>query len=287
MRTIIYFPALLVALFLASCTSLSMTEIRDLPKTEFDPLRLEPAIETNNLRIDLVRQSHEEQVNDSTVTTEDTPYHPLGFDLGNGLFFDLNDNLSFRLDELLGVKGDNCWSVEKTVSKRQLRADYIWTVCGDTLSLSYPPGRRERYLHHTVNGQGTLSVMSKKHLLYAVDFGERQTVYRYKKRNLDVIEKTGENEYIQRQGLRKENFRLQGNRLLLNRGYIVELTDNNKKIKIIRPGWLSSRVVMTLEKGDNRLYIYDRNYHGRKLEFTGGGLTVYADSRFQGRWKLR
>ncbi|HBB92982.1 MAG TPA: hypothetical protein DC042_15025 [Bacteroidales bacterium] len=268
-----------------SCTTLSLTEIRNLKHTEFEPLRLDPAIETNNLRIDLLRQTEEERVNDSTVTTEDTPYHPLGFDLGNGLFYDLNDNLSFRIDELLGITNEDCWSVERLDGRRQRRADCVWTLCGDTLTLNYPSGRRERYIHHGVHDGATTLVKSRNRLLYAVDFNGGQTVYRYRTRKLDVIEKAGENEYSVRGGFRREYFRLQGNRLLLNRGYSIELSDRNQKIRIIQSGWLGSRVMLTMEKSGNFLYLYDRNYHGQKLESGDGCVTVFRDGRLQTRWR--
>jgi hypothetical protein len=253
--------------------------------TEFEPLRLDPAIETNNLRIDLVRQTEEERVNDSTVTTEDTPYHPVGFDLGNGLFYDLNDNLSFRIDELLGVTQRDCWSVERLDGRRPRRADCVWSFCSDTLTLNYPPGRRKRYIHHLVKEGETTLVKSRNRLQYAVDSDSGRTVYRYRTRKIDVIEKAGENGYSVREGLRREYFRLQGNRLLLKRNYIIEMTDSNQKIRIIQYGLFGSRVLMTMEKSGGLVYLYDRYFRGWKLESGDNGITIYRDGRVQTRWR--
>jgi hypothetical protein len=281
-----YLPVSILILVISSCTTLSRIEIDNLERIKFEPLSLIPAIETNDLRIDMIRQSYENQINDSTAETLDTDYHPLGFDLGNGMFFDLNDNLCFRLDELLGLSELNCWSLEKNSRKRQLWSDCIFTFCNDSLSMTYPPGRRERYQNHRVTKNGTTSVMWRNRMLYAIDFDEDKVVYRYKRRKLDVVRKVDDNQYTLRSGFRNETFRLQGNRLLLKRNYIIEQSDDLKKIKIIRPGIFRYRVLLTVERGRESIYLYDRNYHGRKIVYTPDGLSVYQNKVFLTGWKL-
>ena len=66
-------------------------------------MELSPGQEHNELRIDVVRQVRETYVDGSTTYYEDVPYHPLGLDLGNSLFYDMHENLSFRLDYLLDI----------------------------------------------------------------------------------------------------------------------------------------------------------------------------------------
>lgn len=285
MRTCYYLLILVLSVLLSSCSVQNMTGIRSMKHDKFEPLMLKPAIETNNLRIDVIRQSEEERENDSVVTSKDSPYHPLGFNLGNGLFYDLNENLSFRIDELLGVTGSDCWSLERLEGRRRLRADYRWTVCGDTLTVNYPPGRRKKYLHHLVRDGKTTSVKFRNRLLYAIDSDTGRTVYRYRTRKLAVIDKDGEYGYIVRKGLGKDYFRLQENRLLLKRDYIIELTDSNQKIKIIQPGWFNNRVLLTMEKSGKNLYLYDRNYHGWKFESGDNGIILHRNGRIQ-KWHL-
>jgi hypothetical protein len=102
-----------IQIFCVSCATLNVDEIRNLHKTAFDPLELKPGYETNNLRIDLIRKTFTENVSDSVTETKDTPYHPLGFDIGNGLFYDINENLCLRLDFLLGYSSDKNFEIHE------------------------------------------------------------------------------------------------------------------------------------------------------------------------------
>ncbi len=286
MRKYTFLPAILLILVISSCTGLSRIEIENLDRTPFEPLMLEPDLESNELRIDLIRQSFDNKINDTTTVREDTDYHPVGFDLGNGMFFDLNDNLSFRLDYLLGITDQDCWTVEQTAKRKQQRADCIYTLCNDTLTIAYPPRRREYYQNHRVYEEGTVSVMWHNRQQYAVDFNDESTVYRHKRRKLDILRKEDVNRYSLKKGFWKENFELQENRLLLKKAYLIELSDDHKKIRVISPGWLSNRLLYTMEKSDNTIYIYDRHFRGKKIVFTDSGLSVYQGKTFITGWKL-
>ncbi len=286
MRSIYFTLILLLVLLTGSCATLDITSLRDSERIPFEPLELHPHIETTELRIDLVRQTEEYQVNDTTKENRDTPYHPLGFDLGNGLFYDLSGNLSFRLDELLGITNRDCYSVKEISRRNQKKADRIYSFCDNELSVSYPPGRRQHELNHLVFNGKTTSVMYRSRFLYAVDFNDRTTVYRGKKRKWDTLHKSGENHYYRRKGWWRENFVLEGNRLDLNRDYILERTDKNRKIRILKPALFATRTVLTIEKNADNLYIYDRGYSGKKIEFTGSGLIVFRNRIFESGWTL-
>lgn len=84
----------LLLLIICGCTTLNKTIIENTDRSIFQPLVLIPDYDICNIRIDLIRQTNKEQVNDSATEAEKIPYHPVGFYLGNGLFLDLNDNLS-------------------------------------------------------------------------------------------------------------------------------------------------------------------------------------------------
>ncbi len=72
----------------------------------------EPAFDIYEQRIDVIRQRESFALDDQCVT-EDIPYHPVGIDLGNGLFFDLNCNLSLLINKLPWVENEHEFSVEK------------------------------------------------------------------------------------------------------------------------------------------------------------------------------
>jgi hypothetical protein len=275
-----------LALFTGSCATLNISDISN-PDRGFEPLRLEPAIETNDLRIDLVRHTSDVQINDSTTETHDTPYHPLGFNLGNGMFYDLNGNLSFRLDELLGIRENDCWSLEQTMRKRQKRADYVYSFCDNILDISYPPGRRKHYQYHRITEDNTTSVLFRNRLLYAVEFNDKTVVYRGKRRKWDTLVNKGENRYYRKMGWWRENFSLMDGTLYLDRDYFIELSEGNRKIRIIRPGFLINRPLLTLSRTGQNLYIYDRRLAGTRIEFTEEGLNVYRNRTFIEGWKIR
>ena len=104
---------ILLVVFCSACSTLNITEIKNLEKKDFDSMKLKPEIEPNDLRIDIIRQTHDNRVNDSTTETAYTPYHPLGFDLGNGLFYDLCGNLSLRIDYLLNYSWEHDFVIER------------------------------------------------------------------------------------------------------------------------------------------------------------------------------
>jgi hypothetical protein len=104
-------PLLIVLLLiLTGCATINLA---DLPKEEdrvpFDPLEVTIAYDVYCIRLDLFRQTRTRtkrvrNADGDWVTkteTEKVPYHFLGVDLGNGLFFDAHKNLSIDLIRLL------------------------------------------------------------------------------------------------------------------------------------------------------------------------------------------
>jgi hypothetical protein len=286
MQKISCLPAIILMVMASSCATLSRSLNDQSERSEFESLRLNPGLEINELRIDLIRESTENQVNDSTVEEVDSDYHPLGFDLGNRLFYDLNDNLCLRLDHLLGVSGLDCWSVEQTNRRWQRWPDRIYTYCHDSLTVNHPPGRREHYVNHSITKDGTTTVMWRNRQLYSVDIDENSAVYRYKKRKLDVIRKSDENHYTLNKGIWKDHFRLEDKRIELARDYIIELTDDRRQLRINRPGWFGYRVILTLEKSRENLYLYYPRSQDRRIEFLDHGIAVYRNRTFMEGWTL-
>ena len=113
-----------------------ITEINNIPKTKFDPVYVKYNYEIIDLRIDIIRQTETEHVNDSTTETVDVPYHKLGFDLGNCLFFDLNENLSLRIDKLLNFNSEGNFTLGRSYKKKRRK---IFENNNDTFCIKYPP----------------------------------------------------------------------------------------------------------------------------------------------------
>ena len=279
-----YIPfALLLTLMASSCATLNVSDIRSMNRVTFEPLSLQPALEASGLRIDLIRQTTDVQVNDSTTETHDTDYHPVGFDIGNGIFFDLNGNLSFRLETLLGVSGSECYEAMQTSRRHQRRADRIYTNCDGRLTVRYPPGRREREVNHRVIDGNTTSVMYRNRLLYAVEFREESLVYRGRRNKWETIHRSGEDQYYVRHGFWRNHYRLEGGQVFLDNDYIITQDDANRRIRIIRPGWLG-RTFYTIERSENHIYIYGQGYRGKRIDLIPQGLDVYDNRRFSSGW---
>ena len=82
-------------LLLLSCNPLDLSTLDQ--DIKFEELDLKVSYELEDLRFDVIRQQTSDATSDVGDTdTEDVPYHPFGFDLGNGLFYDLNGNLGFK-----------------------------------------------------------------------------------------------------------------------------------------------------------------------------------------------
>ena len=276
-------PTLL--LLTVSCATLDITGLQQGEKEAFEPLILKPSLEATGLRIDLIREQESYRVNDSIEEMRDSPYHPLGFDLGNGLFYDLDGNLSLRLEDLLGVRGNPCYSISHTRRKRQLWADQVFTFCQGELTVAYPPGKRERHVLRLEFDGNSTRVMHRIRLDYAVDFNDQTIVYRGKRRKWDTLHKRDENHYYRAKFLWRENYLLEGGHLDLNRKYLIELINQDRTLRVLRPGLFGYRTLTTIEKSGDNLYLFERGgFRGKRIVMTGNGLHIYQNRNFSEGW---
>ncbi len=277
-------PAILL-LLTTSCATLDMTGLQQGSREPFEALRLNPSLEATELRIDIIRNQESYQVNDSVEETINTPYHPVGFDLGNGMFFDLEGNLSFRLEDLLQLRGKPCYSLSQTSRKKQRRADQIFTFCNGELTVKYPPGHREHdVLRMEFRGNST-EIFYRNHLTYGVDFYEDKIVYRGKRRKWDTMHKSDDQHYYRKRLFWREDYQLKNDRLYLGRNLIIGLDDQNRKIRVMRQGLFSTRTMLTIEKSGNHLYLIEKRNRGKRIEFTESGLKVYQNRYLLSGWQ--
>ncbi len=160
------FLYILILVLSSSCANLNISEIKNLEKAKFDSLRLRPDREINNLRIDLIRQTYEESINDSIKETKDTPYHPIGFDLENGLFYDLNKNLCLRIDFLLDFSSNKDFELQKINNPEKHREIIIYRFNNDTLTTTYPPRKKAHYDYHQIKHLDSVSYMFKNRMKF-------------------------------------------------------------------------------------------------------------------------
>ena len=97
---------LLILLFPFTANSQGkMESLENQQSNDFQQSKLISDFDVFDIRIDIIRQTEDDVNENSATECEDVPHHPLGFNLGNGLFLDINNNLSLLVPELFGLNG--------------------------------------------------------------------------------------------------------------------------------------------------------------------------------------
>jgi hypothetical protein len=263
-----------------SCTALNVNEIENLVKAGFEPLTLKPGKETNNLRIDIIRQTYTDNVNDSVKETKDTPYHPLGFDLGNGLFYDLNKNLTFRLDYLMDYSSESNFEIHKIRRPGKNRGMFVYRFKNDSLTVSYPPGKKAHEYYHRKVYADSISYLKRNRMLYAIVETDTSMIYSGKRRKWDIIHKLDENHYFVNKKSKTGNFQIVGNELYLENKFRVCLTNQNLTLEVKSGGKKRNRVLYTIERSKDAIYIYNKHYAGNKIELDKYKILIYSNKTF-------
>ena len=276
---------LLSGLAISGCSSLSSREINSLERIPFEPLRLQPEVEPNDLRVDVIRQTERTMVG-NTLQDNDVPYDPLGLALGNGLFYDTNENFSLRLDYLLDFKGAEAFELKKTTTPIFDSGFTLYSFIHDTLNISRPPGKKVRYQYHRLGSQDSSSFMRRDNLDYTVVQHDSALVQRNSRRDIKGIHKQDdENFYLQRRRT-KIDYRLADGEVYLRDRYIVALTNQNKTLGIYRSTRKGRRLILTIERSRDKILVYNSDFKGKKLEFTGAGVRVFRDKKIIAHYDL-
>jgi len=285
LTTIIY---CLVGIFLSACATLNISEIKNLETRKFDTLALNPDWETNDLRIDIIRQTFREEVNDSTKRTKDRPYHPLGFNLGNGLFYDLNKNLSLRLDYILDFSPDQNFEIHSTIRPEKSSRVTSYKFINDSLFVQYQPRPNNKYRFHRISYGDSIAVMYKRRLSYAVVETDSSLKYNGKKRTWDIINKVDDNNYYLNKKKWKDNYKIKDNDIFLENDFVISLTNNGSRIEIKNQRKKrKDRVLFTIEKDYKKLFIYNENYAGLLIEKKGNSILIYRNNTLLQKYELK
>lgn len=273
-RINIYLTFMIV--LLSSCAKLNMHEIRSMDKLPFQNLELIPGQEHNELRIDVIRQITETYYDGTTTYYEDVPYHPLGFDLGNGLFYDLNGNLSFRLDHLLNFDPNEPFEVNENIKPKNDANNFIHTYINEALVMTRLPQRNSKVLYHKQSLGDSTIFMKKARFQYAMSISDSSLSYAYKNHKPLKIHTIDKNNYYSFRRKKLREFRNLNNTLLLGRTFTMHLSDDKNTITVNTP-WRernNAKPRITIQKDRIHIYIYSKGFKGRKIEFTDFGVLV-------------
>lgn len=276
---------ILLAILSSACATLDVAEIRDLDRQPFDPLQLKPSWETHNLRIDVLRQTYSTGT-DSTSSTEDAPYHPIGFDIGNGLFYDLNGNVTLRLDALLGYEPGSDFEVREISRPGRKGRVVVHRFHGDSLTFQNIRRDKARYVNHLRTTGDSLRYMRRRNMKFAIVETDTALLYTGKKRKRDAIYSSGNNRYYVNKDKKRNVFQLSDSQATLGRKYIIGISPDHRNVTISTYRKRRPRLLYTLIHDEKRLLIYNKNYNGIRIEKGGDGINLNRNRRLLARYEL-
>lgn len=284
MRQINYIIALSMTFSFFSCTTtLEITEINELNKVMFDSLIIQPDMELYDFRIDIIRQKYDEQVNDSTTETKEVPYHYLGFNLGNGLFYDLNDNLSLRVDYLLNINTHGDFKIEKLYSKSKLNR--IFSSHEGEFTVDYS-NRKKTYYKFKIDRQNdSISFFYKNKYRYSILENDSTMIYMNSKRIFDKVQKKEENYFYQKLKRQIDEYKIINGDIILDNNYKITLNQGGDILEIIRIGKKKDYPQYKIIRNEERIYIYNDKYYGKKIVQNGDKFTLYHNDKLMYEFK--
>lgn len=275
-----------LAIVATACSTLSPREIQNLNRVAFAPLELTPSVEPIDLRLDVIRQQNQYYDGTSLQTTI-VPNDPLGFDLGNGLFYDLNENFSLRLDKLLGYASDEPFALRKMEVPLPNQGYRTYTFAHDSLTSISSEKRRSRYSYHRVGPSDSVSYMNGNALEYVIVLRDSTLACRNRRKVKKEIIRQGAGHFTLEIGRRDADFTQKNNQIDLQSHYLVALTDANKTMTIYRLSRRGRRTSLyTLIRSRDALYVFNENLKGQKIVFENGGISVFQNKNLTVKYDL-
>jgi len=249
----------------------------------FSELDLQIAYELEELRLDIIRQETSSSDADGNTTSEKVDYHPLGFDLGNGLFYDLNDNLSLRVKHLFALDGEDNFAIKRIQRVEQNKGIQVSNISADAICREWRGllgNDREQCLDVSDKG-GTLEVTRNGRFCYKIVEEEQAVHYsrNRKGRRLTTLQVEGEKNFVE-QNRRKDAYKQEGDEISLGRELLVKRNATGDKIEIYRiRRYQDPRLLYTVQKKGDDLFIKKRRRRAQRVEVQADKVTIH------GRWR--
>ena len=270
--------------FPATSTTLEISEINGLNNVKFEPLFIQPDLELYDFRIDIIRQTIEKQVNDSTTETKEIPYHKLGFNLGNGLFYDLNDNLSLRIDYLLNLDTKGDFKIEKSFTKK--RWNKIYSSHDGVFRIEYT-NKKKSYTRFEIKIlNDSLSMYYKNKYRYSIKKDDSTLVYMNSKRIIDKVQKKEENYYYQKFKKRVDEYKYIDRDIILDNKYKINLNQSGDILEIRRIGKKNDYPRYKIIRNEEKIFIFNDKYFGKKIVMNKDRFTLYRNDKVIYEFKI-
>lgn len=266
-----------ILLLFNACTSLSLHEINSLDKNSFDALQLDPGVEANDLRVDVIRNTTLVYIDEYQYMEQPVPYHPLGFDLGNGLFYDLNGNLSFRIDYLLDFNPEDSFSIEENIKPETNKMRTLYQYSGDSLVFEKLQTGKQKLIYRKESYADSNLYYLKNKLKYKIIKLDSSMVYQWKNRKPQEIIRAGEGKFVINPKKGRWPNELKENEIQLGKVYIVRSVADGEAVTINTYNRKNkSKVLLTIQQSDRALYIFNKRDRGVKIELYDDHLIVFG-----------
>ena len=259
----------------SACASLNKAVVSD-PNRRLglQNLRLSADYDVYQLRVDLIRQTTSRYRGNNHYQQLPTPYHPLGVELGNGLFYDANGNLTLNLDQLPELQHLNNFTIRKKERGSWNRVETYTKQ--DQSFLKEGSGLFSSKLKASLSDSAIVideGFLSPKNTIEVnaegLQYGNGLFATSLKERSGSVVLK---------KFLNNEEYRQQGNTIYLDRDYLV--AHKGEVIEITNARGLF-RSIWHFIKIDNSYYFFDKHHRGVKITIRGQEVLVEENGRNQ------
>lgn len=262
-------------LFTFSCSNLNMYEIKKMAKVTAEELKLKPASNYNELRIDVIRNITTYQTGRYTTVTELVPYHKLGFDMGNGLFYDLNGNLCLLIEHIFGISPYTDFSIEENINPSNDRNNRLYTYANDCLVMTNLNSGKEKLLYTMEKDNDTLFFNTEKGKRYTFVETDTSLIYQWKNQKPTKILEVEDGVFKINRSNAKLDYKIIDEGVVLANTYFICTSYDANSIEVYHSKkGKKGKLLMSIVKGKESMYIYDRKARGTKVEMKDNRLLV-------------
>ena len=261
-------------LLLSACASLDRNLLDDANREMLHPASLSMDYDVYFLRIDLIRNTTT-TADPSAVgatRTENVPYHYLGFDLGNGLFYDANRNLCLDIMRLPEFAGQKNFAFTKQYPR--FGGGTVRYYRQDNLFVRQESGLLQSKFEATFGG-ATVTV-DEGFLSPKRDIEISPDLLYYKEGLFATRIKRQSYQYQLSQGLGKQEYYASGNNIYLDRDLIVQNLGNRIEVANARAWRYRPFTFIKTEEG---YFFFDNRARGIRIVIDDYGISVFENRR--------
>ncbi len=269
---------ILFILVLTSCSRFPLTrnEVLSMKSIGFNEPELKMDYEPTNLRIDVFRQHTTNYINETIIYEEPVDYHPLGFNMGNGLFYDMNGNLSFRIDHLLDFSTDEPFEIRLNNWPNNQKAITQFVYKNNEFSKIAIHQRNFKSLFEKVSIPDSAVIIKKNNFYYAISQTDTSIAYYFRERKPLKIYKLDQNRYYRARKRGNRKYTNYDGVVTLGRTFTIQLSEDRNYIFINTPNRTkqNKKPILYIRRDAGKIVVYTNTFRGTRIELKENGLIV-------------